>query len=105
MVAASSRAGTTMSTSGNSAGVAGASCGADCQNLPCAKNKYSQISNDETTIIAACPSSGSNRFIQGLRQRREELGARRGHGPAVFQTNPKLAGNIDSRLVGETHAG
>src|ERR1700688_1593169 len=105
MVAASSRAGTTMSTSGNSAGVAGASCGADCQNLPCAKNKYSQISNDATTIIAACASRGSKKFIQGFRQRREELGARRGHGPAVFQTNSELPWDIDSRLVGETHAG
>src|ERR1700676_3351771 len=100
MVGASSRAGTTMSTSANPGGVAGANSGADCENLPCAKNKYSQISNDGTAIIAACPSSGSNRFIQGFRQRGEELGPRRGHGPAVFHTNSELTGNIDSRLVG-----
>src|SRR5580704_6042423 len=94
-----------MSTSGNSGGVAGASCGADCQNRPCAKNKYSQISKDGMTITAAYAACGSNGRIQRFRQRCEEPGARRGHGPAVLQTNAKFTGNIESRLVGETHAG
>src|ERR1700733_14222911 len=105
MVSASSRAGTTISTSGNSGGAAGASCGADRQNRPCAKNKYSQISSDGTTITAAYAARGSNRLIQRFREGCEEPGTRRGHGPAVLQANAKFTGNIDSRLVGEAHAG
>jgi hypothetical protein len=54
MVCASSRAGTTMSTSGNYDGAAGGNSGWDDQNLPCAKNKYSQMNNDRTAIIAGC---------------------------------------------------
>jgi hypothetical protein len=60
MVGASSRAGTMMSTSGASPGAAGGSCGEDSQNLPWTKNKYSQMSNDRTEIIAA----GAEKYLK-----------------------------------------
>ena len=44
-----------MSMSGNSSGVAAASCGAERQNQPCAKHKYIHTHNDNTASIAGLP--------------------------------------------------
>src|ERR1700685_1209109 len=98
-VCASSRAGTMMSTCGNSGGAAGGNSGADCQNFPWAKTKYSQIDNDRRAIIS------SNRLIQRFCQARKRLGAGCGHDPTVFQTNSELTGNVESGFVGKAHAG
>ena len=46
----------------------------------------------------------STALVEGLRERREEHRPRGGHVPAVLEPHPELAGNVESRLIGEAHA-
>ena len=47
----------------------------------------------------------SDRAVYRCGKRSEEFRARGGHVPTVFEADAELAGNVDSRLVGEAHAG
>src|SRR5438874_2756751 len=47
----------------------------------------------------------SDRLLHRLRQRREGLRPRLGHVPAILEADAELARDVESRLVGEAHAG
>src|SRR5579862_9732979 len=47
----------------------------------------------------------SDRLLERFRERRKEFRAGRGHVPAVFQPYAELSWDVQSRLIGKTHAG
>src|SRR3954453_12830635 len=74
----------------------------------CANVPFAKCCTARWTLPAREPcraDKGSDGLIERLRQLSEQLRTLLRHVPAILQPDAELTGNIESGLVGETHAG